>query len=256
MSSDDADQTTALHQARWSDHTGTSSLLAYHPEFLECEQCCSDVSELGVASSYRGRDKPPPTGPAASSGEKWLRDALGALNAWRAAEAGVGGGALARNCDGGALDDGAGTQAQRDDWFVGNDFTKCKKKNWLRRKLKKSLEERIRQVRQEAAEAQAQSQGQVRLRGIVMVAHWTTAQALKPKEMTCLTGPLATTDLTNCKKSTMRRRKNRNRQKAMKRQEAAEAQVQAQGQAQASSDSPTTRTALQKHAERHDGLRR
>ena len=100
--SDDAYQTTALPQARGSDHAGSTL----------CEP----------ASSYRGRDKPPPSCPAASSGEKWLRDALCALNASRPAEAGVAGGALARNGDGGALDDGACSQAQRDDGFVCNAF--------------------------------------------------------------------------------------------------------------------------------------
>ena len=127
--SDDAYQTTALPQARGSDHAGSTL----------CEP----------ASSYRGRDKPPPSCPAASSGEKWLRDALCALNASRPAEAGVAGGALARNGDGGALDDDAGTQAQRDDlsyWrSVGN---KCKKSTVRRRKMKL----------QELAGAQGQAQ--------------------------------------------------------------------------------------------------
>ena len=140
--SDDAYQTTALPQARGSDHAGSTL----------CEP----------ASSYRGRDKPPPTCPAASSGEKWLRDALGALNASRPAEAGVGGGALARNGDGGALDDGACSQAQRDDGFVGNAFTKCQTSNWRRRQRRRSLEKRIQQVQQGIAEAQARSQGQAR----------------------------------------------------------------------------------------------
>ena len=92
MSSNDADQTTALHQAR---------LLTTHPKFLECE--------------------------------------------------------LARDGDGSALDDGAYNQAQRIDWFDGNDVTKVKKRTVLRRKMRQQLKARN---RQEAAEAQAPAQEQ------------------------------------------------------------------------------------------------
>ena len=92
MSSNDADQTTALHQAR---------LLTTHPKFLECE--------------------------------------------------------LARDGDGSALDDGAYNQAQRVDWFDGNDLTNAKKRTVLRRKMRQQLKARN---RQEAAEAQAPAQEQ------------------------------------------------------------------------------------------------